>query len=206
MSYNAAAPDRSLPGGCRRRGPAQSGAGRAGKRAPRMAVILGVTLAITSLLLPLSVYPGLPSELGFLAAISSPFWAPAACLSWWASVDTAREVAHVFGPPPTRPRWFAPAALIVVLNCGLLWWGAPRRLAFLHARPAFEASVVAAPPAHSSSASFDQRLGVYDVDRLATDHRGGSYFRTRCGPNGFRASKMTYGFAYRPNQIGRAHV
>jgi hypothetical protein len=31
-----------------------------------MAVILGVAIAITSLLLPLSVYPGLLSELAFL--------------------------------------------------------------------------------------------------------------------------------------------
>jgi hypothetical protein len=167
-----------------------------------MAVILGVSLAITSLLLPLSVYPGLPSELGFLAALSSPFWMPAACLSWWASVDTAREVADVFGPPAARRRWLAPVGLLVVLNCGLLWWGVPRRLAFLHARPAFEASVVAAPPAYSSTESFDQRLGVYDVDRLATDHRGGIYFRTRSGPDSFRTSKMTYGFAYLPNPAG----
>jgi hypothetical protein len=38
-----------------------------------MAIILGVASAITSLLLPPSVYPGLPSELAFLALIFSPF-------------------------------------------------------------------------------------------------------------------------------------
>ena len=48
-----------------------------------MAVILGVAIAITFLLLPLSVYPGLLSELAFLALISSPFWMPAACISLW---------------------------------------------------------------------------------------------------------------------------
>jgi hypothetical protein len=167
-----------------------------------LAVILGVTLAITSLLLPLSVYPGLVSELGFFAAISSPFWMPAACLLWWAFVDTAREVADLFGQPPARRRWLAPAALVLILNCGLLWWGVPRWLAFLHARPGFEAFIATAPPVYSSGEGFDRRLGVYRVNRLATDPRGGVYFQTRSGPDGFRTSKMTYGFSYRPNQAG----
>jgi hypothetical protein len=167
-----------------------------------MAALLVVTLAITSLLLPLSVYPGLPSELALLAAISSPFWLPAACLSWWAYVDMTRETADIFGPPPARARWLAPVALLLVLNCGLLWWGAPRRLAFLHARPAFEASLAAAPPAYSGGRRVDRRLGVYHVDRFATDPRGGIYFRTRTGPDGFYTGSMTHGFSYRPNRAG----
>jgi hypothetical protein len=167
-----------------------------------MAVFLGVALVITLVLLPLSVYPGLLSELAFFAAISSLFWMPAACLSWWALADMARETADVFSPPPARRRWLAPAALALVLNCALLWWGGPCRLAFLHARPAFEACVAASPRADSSGESFTRRLGVYHVDRLVTDPRGGLYFRTRSGPDGFDMSKMTYGFSYRPNQAG----
>ncbi|MGO9341000.1 MAG: hypothetical protein ACLP6E_00575, partial [Acidimicrobiales bacterium] len=46
------------------------------------------------------------------------------------------------------------------------------------------------------------RLGVYHVDRLATDSRGGIYFRTRSGPDGFYTGSMTYGFSHRPNQAG----
>jgi hypothetical protein len=167
-----------------------------------MAFILGVGLATTSLLLVLSVYPGLLSEVGFLAAISSPFWIPAVCVSWWVCVDIRREVADLFGPPPARRRWLAPAALVLAVNCGLLWWSVPRRLAFLHARPAFEASVSAAPRAYSSREVFNRQLGVYHVDRLATDPRGGVYFRTRSSSDASYTAKVSYGFSYRPNQAG----
>jgi hypothetical protein len=164
--------------------------------------MLSVALAITSLLLPLCVYPGLPSEFGFLALISSPFWMPTVCLCWWASVDTAHQVPDLLGRPPGRPRRLAIVAALLFLNCGLLWCGVPRQLAFLHARTEFEASIAAAPPAYSSSRTLDRRLGVYHVDRVATDPRGGIYFRTHVGPDGFHINKMTYGFSYRPNQVG----
>jgi hypothetical protein len=167
-----------------------------------MAVILGVAIAITSLLLPLSVYPGLLSELAFLAMIASPFWMPAACISLWVFVDMAHQVPDLLGPPPGRRRRLATASLVFVLNGCLLWCGIPRRLAFLHARPAFEASVAAAPRAYSDGERFDRRLGVYSVDRLAADPRGGVYFRTHSGPDGLEPSSMNYGFSHRPNQAG----
>jgi hypothetical protein len=167
-----------------------------------MAVILGVALAITSLLLPVSIYPGLASEFGFFAAISSPFWAPAACLSWWAFADTAREVLDRRDPPRRRWRRRGTAALLLVVNCGLLWSSAPRRLAFFEARPAFEASLGAAPRAYSNGQTIGRWLGVYYVDRCAADPRGGIYFRVSSGPDGFRMGKMTYGFSHRPNLAG----
>ena len=167
-----------------------------------MAVILGVAIAITSLLLPVSVYPGLPSELAFLASISSPFWMPVACISLWAYASMSRQAPDQLGPRPGRRRWFATAALVLVLNCCLLWCGAPRRLAFLHAQPAFQATLAAAPPAHAGGERFDRRLGVYYVDRFAADLRGGLYFRTRSSPDGFYTYRMTYGFCYRPNREG----
>ena len=167
-----------------------------------MAIILGVALAISFLLLPVSVFPGLPSGLAFLAAISSPFWLPAGCLSLWTFVDSAREVADKLGPPRPRPRWLAPAAIVLVANCGLLWCAAPRRLAFLHARPSFEMHVPVAPPAASGAGPVDLRLGVYVVDRFGTDPRGGIYFQTCSNPDAFHASTVSYGFAYRPNPSG----
>jgi hypothetical protein len=167
-----------------------------------MAVILGVAVAITALLLPLSVYPGVPSDAAFLAAISSPFWLPAACLTWWTFADFEREVSGLLGRPPRRRRWLAAGALILLLNCGLLWCGAPRRLAFLHSLPAFEASIATAPRAYSSAKRLDRRFGVYHVDQVATDPRGGIYYRTRSGPDGFQMKKMTYGFSHRPNAAG----
>jgi hypothetical protein len=167
-----------------------------------MVVILRLGIAITSLLLPLSVYPGLVSELAFLALIGSPFWLPMACISSWVFVDMTRQDPNLLGPPPGRRCRLATAALVLVLNCGLLYWGAPRRLAFLHARPAFEAAVAASPSAGFGVDHFDCRLGLYRVDRLAADSRGGVYFRTRSGPDGLHPRRMAYGFSHRPNQVG----
>jgi hypothetical protein len=115
----------------------------------------------------------------------------------------SHEVRDLFGPPPRRRRPLAAAAFIaLVVNCGLLSSAAPRRLAFLHARPAFEASIAVAPPAIAGGKKCDLRLGVFTVDRLASDPRGGIYFRTRSGPDGFDTSTTTYGFSYRPNDSG----
>jgi hypothetical protein len=167
-----------------------------------MAVLLGIAIAITSMLLLVSVYPGLPSELAFLASISSPFWMPVACISLWAYASMSRQAPDQLRQRPGRRRWFAAAALALVLNCCLLWCGAPRRLAFLHARPAFEASLAAAPLAQASGARVVRRFGVYYVDRFAADLRGGLYFRTRFSPDGFYTYRMSYGFCYRPNREG----
>jgi hypothetical protein len=167
-----------------------------------VAVLLGIALAIISLLLPLSVYPGLLPELAFLAMVSSPFWLPAACLSWWVFADTAHDVPDLFSPPTARRRWPAAATLLLVISCGFLWWDVPRRLAFLPTRGAFESCLAGAPAAYSSDHKFDRRFGMYHVDRLATDPRGGIYFRTRSSPDGFHASTMSYGFSHQPNPSG----
>jgi len=183
-------------------GPNRRGRAGRGKWAPHMAVILGVAIAITFLLLPVNVYPGLPSELAFLALISSPFWLPLVCISLWAYANMYRQAPELLGPRPGRRRWFATAALVLVLNCFLLWCGAPRWLAFLHARPAFQASLATPPPAHAGGERFDRRLGMYYVDRFARDLRGGIYFRTRFSPDGFYTHRMTYGFCHQPNREG----
>ena len=114
----------------------------------------------------------------------------------------AHQVPDLLGPPPGRRCWLAIAAPVLVLNCCLLWCGAPRLLAFLHARPAFEACVAAVPSAYSGGESFDRQLGAYHVDRFVADPRGGLYFRTRSGPDGFYTNRMAYGFSHRPNRAG----
>jgi hypothetical protein len=167
-----------------------------------MGVVLGVAIAITTLLLPLSVYPGLTSEAAFLATLSSPFLIPALGVSLWVLMDMAHQVPDLLGPPPGRRRRRATAVLVLALNVGLLWSDAPRRLAFLHARPAFEAAVAAAPRAYSPGQRLDRRLGLYHVDRFATDPRGGTYFQTHRGPDGLLMNRVTYGFSHRPNRAG----
>jgi hypothetical protein len=167
-----------------------------------MGLVLGVATAISFLLLPLSIYPGLLSELAFLAAIGSPFWMPALCVTLWVRMDIAHEVRDLFGVPPGRRRWHAGAVSLLLLNAGLLWYDVPCKLAFLHARPAFEASVAAAPKLYSGSKTIGRRFGAYHVERLAADPRGGVFFQTSSGPDGFYTNRMKYGFSLRPNQAG----
>jgi hypothetical protein len=167
-----------------------------------MAVFLGFAVATTLLLLPLSIYPGILCELAFFALISSPFWLPATGLAWWVFADLAHEVPELAMPGKGRRSRLIAAVLLVTVNCGLLWCGLPRRLGFLHARSAFEACLAAAPAAYASAGKLDWRLGIYHVDRCATDPRGGVYFRTRAGPGGFSSRKVSYGFVHRPNRAG----
>jgi hypothetical protein len=167
-----------------------------------MAVILGVAIAISLLLLPVSMFPGLASEFAFLAALSAPFWLPAGCFFCWVFADSSREVADKLGPPRPRPRWLAPAAIVLVANCGLLWCAAPRRLAFLHAQTSFETLVATAAPSASRAEPLDRRLGVYVVDRFGTDPRGGIFFQTRSTHDAFHATTLSYGFVRRPNPSG----
>jgi hypothetical protein len=47
-----------------------------------------------------------------------------------------------------------------------------------------------------------RRIGIYWVDKYVADPRGGVYFRTGTGVDGFGPDVMSYGFAYRPNADG----
>src|SRR5262249_54511241 len=148
------------------------------------------------------IYPGLLPELAFLALLSSPFWMPASSITAWVFLDVLHQVPDLLAPPQGRRRRLAAAALGLASHVGLLRWAVARPLAFLPARPAFDVLVAAAPRARAESAGLDRRLGVYQVDRIAADPRGGVYFRTRSGPDGLYVGRMNYGFAYRPNPAG----
>jgi hypothetical protein len=167
-----------------------------------MAVILGLAAGVSTLLLLLSVYPGLLDELAVLALVSSPFWLPAVCISILVYIDIIYQAAVFRDVSPSRRRWAAAAASALVLNGLLLWGGQARRLAFLLSRPAFEPFVASAPPGRFGTGPLGRRLGVYHVDRFAADPRGGLYFRTYRGPEGFYTRMVTYGFCYSPNPMG----
>lgn len=170
-----------------------------------MAVILGIAIAISSLLVWLSVHPGLSTELAVLALIGSPFWVPAVCISSFLYWDMIHQVPDYRVPTEAR-LWrrviVALLLLALLLNGGLLWGGLARRVAFRRARPAFEALVARAQAASARGEPVERRLGVYDVDQIAADPRGGLYFRTRCRSDGFSARHLSYGFSLRPNRAG----
>jgi hypothetical protein len=159
-------------------------------------------LSVTScLLLPLSVYPGLLTDVAFYGLVSSPFWLPAACISLWVYLDTVDQVPDFAGARPSRWLRFVAVACLVLNSC-LLWYSVPRRFGFLQARRAFDALVATAPRAGAVPVALDRRAGLYLVRQCAADFRGGIYFATHSGPCGFQSGKMTHGFSYRPNPGG----
>jgi hypothetical protein len=166
-----------------------------------MDLILCVASVISCLLLSVSVYPGLLSQVVFFGLISAPFWLPAVCISLWVYLDTVDQLHEVPEAPPWR-RLRLVAVVLLLLNCCLIWFNVPCRLGFLHARLAFEALVAIAPRAGAGVDTLERRAGVYQARRCATDFRGGIYFATHSAPRGFESGKMTHGFTYRPNRAG----
>jgi hypothetical protein len=83
-----------------------------------------------------------------------------------------------------RWRWLVLSPIVVTLSLVLIWFGIPRRVAFLLSRPAFERLVATAPVSTYEVEPLGQRLGPYSAYRYATDPRGGVYFRTHAGPDG----------------------
>jgi hypothetical protein len=166
-----------------------------------MDLILHVAVVISCILLALSIYPGLLSELVFFGLISSPFWLPTLCISLWVYVDMAHQVPDDIALPSSR-RLRLVAGGLLVLNGVLHWYGVPRHLGFLHSRPAFEALVAAAPHGFAGLETVNRSAGVYRVHRCAADFSGGVYFATHAGTDGFRSGRMTHGFSYRPNPVG----
>ena len=49
---------------------------------------------------------------------------------------------------------------------------------------------------------MNRRLGIYEVGEYAADPRGGVYFRVYDGRYNFGPDRMSYGFAYKPNDKG----
>lgn len=99
-------------------------------------------------------------------------------------------------------RWIIVAIAILILSFVLILNGIPSRVAFVLSRPAFQRQAAMAPATEYQGEALGRLLGFYFVDRYAADPRGGLYFRTHTGPDGFGPDTMNYGFAYRPNPKG----
>jgi phosphonoacetate hydrolase len=86
-----------------------------------MALILGVAIAFSFVLLPLSAYPGILPELAFYALICSPFWLPAVCISLWAFERPQSTPDQSLGPRG-RPMFRRRCRMLVawVLACILV--------------------------------------------------------------------------------------
>ena len=150
-----------------------------------------------ALLLLLGVWPGL--VLGSLIVQLYPLIVVLG-LAWaWVAVRVMQRRDAALSGPWLRPLCVAPV-LVSFTFLSLVFY-VPRRVAFIVVQGEFEQQLPAAPPTGAGEVDLDRSFGPYHVDRWASDERGGIYFRTGTGPDGFIDS-MSYGFAYRPNAEG----
>ncbi len=168
----------------------------------RMVFVFGIAIGGSVLLTLLSVYPGLLPDLSFIALLFSPFWLPATCVGGVVYLDLFNRIPDLTKPPFFRRAWVRLATTALILNLILLASGTPRRVAFLFSRNAFIPFVSEARDPGLGAGETDHRLGLYRVSLIAADPRGGVYFKTHGGADGFSTRTRTYGIAYRPNPFG----
>jgi hypothetical protein len=149
-----------------------------------------------ALLLTASVWPGYAGGCWVLPACAA---VAVAGVAW--VVLAAKALARV--PPDRglfRPLLVAP--VVTALTFVLLLYYVPRRIAFAACRPAFDAA--RAKPSFDAGDDGTELvwLGVYRISAIATDPRGGTYFRTGSGPDGIGPDRRSFGFAHQPNPTG----
>jgi hypothetical protein len=167
-----------------------------------MAFLLNVSVLGSALVVFLSLFPGVLPNLGLYALLACPFWLPATCVGGVVYLDPLNSIPDLTRLPFYRRRWVQVAATLVILNVVLALMGIPRWVAFEVSRRDFDAHVEQKPASSVGSEVVRRRLGLYHVENVATDARGGVYFETQRGPDGLSARTRRYGFAHRPNPWG----
>jgi hypothetical protein len=167
-----------------------------------MGMLLGFAISGSVLLVFLSAYPGLLSDLRLYVLISAPFWLPALGIGGLVCLDLRSNIVDLQGTRRLRRKWLLVATAVLALNGFLISDRTARRFAFWISRPAFQALVASAPRSGSGDGVLDRRLGVYQVLRCVADLRGGVYFQTHVGYGGLLTHRTTHGFAHNPNSSG----
>jgi hypothetical protein len=170
-----------------------------------MKITFNVVIALTALAclvaLAISIYPGILNDLLFIGILLSFLVVPVVGI---VGVIVFLVLAHKGKLRGLRIPWKHVAVVFALLfgTYVLLKFYVPRRIAFAASRAAFEQMVPQATPSEYQGTPLNRRLGVYKVDEYAADARGGVYFRVYSGSDGIGPDRMSYGFAYKPNQEG----
>jgi len=143
-------------------------------------------------LLILSIYPGFVSRWFIILALPL---IGALGLAW--CIILIRAASGKRPPIPPLEILFAP--IVVCLTFALLRYYIPRRIVFRAHQSAFERSLASAP-APGKLAPLNKWLGLYHVDSIAADPRGGIYFRTSTSAD--MIDTYSYVFASSPNDEG----
>jgi hypothetical protein len=164
-------------------------------------VIIALTALACVVALAISVYPGILNDLLFFGILLSFLVVPVVGIVGVIVLFVLARKGKLRG---LRIPWKHVAVIFALLfgTYVLLKFYVPRRIAFAASRAAFEQMVPQETPTEYQGTSLNQRLGIYKVDEYAADPRGGVYFRVHSGGDGIGPDRMSYGFAYKPNQKG----
>jgi hypothetical protein len=103
---------------------------------------------------------------------------------------------------PVPWRQVAVATFLILTTVLLLTFAIPLRIAFATAQPQFERMLAEVKRLPRNFQPADRHAGLYEVDRVSIDPRGGVYFRVNRGTDGIGPDTMSYGFAFEPNPDG----
>jgi len=146
-------------------------------------------------LLTLSVWPGF--VIGCFLSLAYPAIALLG-LAWLLIVIRAVPKPYGRGTPiPLLQILIAP--IMVCSTYALLKFYIPRRIAFVAHISQFEQRLTSAATT-TQPIALNRWLGIYRVDQIRHDIRGGVYFRTGIGADGI--DQMSCGFVHQPNPEG----
>jgi hypothetical protein len=162
-------------------------------------VITALTAIACLLALAISVYPGVLNSVLFVGFLLSLLVIPIVCVVAFVGVIVLSRKGDSRG---LRMPWFRVAVVFALLfgTYVLLKFYVPRRIAFAASRASFEEMIPQATPSLDQGTPLNRFLGLYRVDEYAADPRGGVYFRVYSYL--VFVDRMSYGFAYKPNQNG----
>ena len=169
---------------------------------------LFATLAICSLALTLSIYPGLLQSLPVILAflfIGVTWVLIVGGTVFFGLVEMAQRLQSSVAMdwrsqfPKTHLIRIGLIWVILMGSYGLLKFYVPRRIAFALSRPAFDRGLEKTPQGKNIR---PLQFGVYKIEAYEIDRRGGQYFRAYSHGDGLGPDTVSYGFVYQPNPDG----
>lgn len=159
------------------------------------------TALLCASLLAVSAIPGLLNDIVFIALIPAIVIVPIALAGFSIMLLILARRGNLSRLRCSR-KFVLLCAVLILSSVTLLRFYVPRRVAFTLSRHVFERELGEDALSRISRGHFPRRIGLYQVDRVAADPRGGEYFRVYAGLDGIGPGTTSYGFAHSPNAEG----
>lgn len=165
-------------------------------------IIIALTALVCLAALAISVYPGMLSNILFMAMFLSCLIVPFGFLAAIVAFILLARRRRLPALWAERRRFiFTPLVILLATFIPLLLY-VPRRFGFETSRHAFDNFIATSPAPTDATASVNMRLGIYHVDKWGVDPRGGTYLRVYDCADGISPDCVSFGFCHKPNPSG----